>query len=48
MKWSLQICRLFGIPVRVHATFLLLLLGVVFLGKYQLKLSRAEQWYKHD
>jgi len=33
MKWSLQVARVFGIPVRVHITFLLLLLAVAFLGK---------------
>ena len=35
MKWSLQVGRVFGIPIRVHITFLLLLLGVTFLGKYR-------------
>ncbi|MBM3889851.1 MAG: CBS domain-containing protein [Verrucomicrobia bacterium] len=32
MKWSLTICTLFGIRVRVHVTFLLLLFLVVAVG----------------
>ncbi|MCX7824951.1 MAG: M50 family metallopeptidase [Verrucomicrobiae bacterium] len=32
MKWSLTICTLFGIRIRVHVTFLLLLFLVVAIG----------------
>jgi Zn-dependent protease/CBS domain-containing protein len=35
MKWSLQIGRLFGIPIRVHLTFLLLLLFIAIVGSRQ-------------
>ncbi len=44
MKWSLQIFRMFGIPVRVHITFVLLLLAVTFQGKLQ-GLSHGMQYY---
>ena len=33
MKWSFQIARVFGIPIKVHVTFLLLLAIVAFAGK---------------
>lgn len=32
MKWSLEVTRLFGIPVRIHLTFVLLLLFVATAG----------------
>jgi len=35
MKWSFQIGKLFGIPIRVHVTFLLLLLFIAFAGSKQ-------------
>lgn len=28
MRWSVKVCRIFGIPVRIHLTFLLLLLFI--------------------
>ena len=31
MKWSFQIARIFGIPIRIHATFFLLLLFVAIV-----------------
>lgn len=33
MKWSFQILRVFGIPIKVHATFLLLLAVVALAGR---------------
>lgn len=35
MKWSFQIGKLFGIPIRVHITFLLLLLFIGIVGSRQ-------------
>jgi Zn-dependent protease/CBS domain-containing protein len=35
MKWSLQIGKLFGIPIRVHLTFLLLLFFIAIIGSRQ-------------
>lgn len=35
MKWSLQIGKLFGIPIRVHVTFLLLLFFIGIVGSRQ-------------
>lgn len=32
MAWSLQICRVFGIPIRLHLTFVLLIGWLGFLG----------------
>jgi Zn-dependent protease/predicted transcriptional regulator len=32
MKWSFEVTRLFGIPLRIHVTFLLLLLFVAMAG----------------
>ncbi|MBM3457687.1 MAG: site-2 protease family protein, partial [Armatimonadetes bacterium] len=32
MPWSVQIARSFGIPIRLHVTFLLLLGWIVFAG----------------
>lgn len=33
MKWSFQVARVFGIPIKVHATFLLLLAVVALAGR---------------
>ena len=35
MKWSFKIGKLFGIPIRVHLTFLLLLLFIGYVGSKQ-------------
>jgi Zn-dependent protease/CBS domain-containing protein len=35
MKWSLQVGKLFGIPIRVHVTFLLLLFFIAYMGLKQ-------------
>ncbi len=35
MKWSFQVGKLFGIPIRVHVTFLLLLLFIGVVGSKQ-------------
>jgi Zn-dependent protease/CBS domain-containing protein len=41
MKWSFQIGKLFGIPIRVHVTFLLLLFFIGILGSRQAGSSGA-------
>lgn len=41
MKWSFQIGKLFGIPIRVHVTFLLLLFFIGILGSRQAGASGA-------
>ena len=41
MKWSFQIGKLFGIPIRVHATFLLLLFFIGIVGSKQAGASGA-------
>ncbi len=41
MKWSFQIGKLFGIPIRVHVTFLLLLFFIGILGSREAGASGA-------
>ena len=41
MKWPFQIGKLFGIPIKVHATFLLLLFFIGILGSRQAGASGA-------
>ena len=44
MDWAVQIFKVFGIPVRIHVTFMVLLLAVTLFGK-QMGVPATGQYY---